>query len=170
MNSRAIAPILAMLVIVGALFFSGYTLGRADTAGRPVVSVLDEKAFQGVLKGVDDFSKPFVAATTLARPGVVHILTQRLVEVPRDPFWDILEGTPYGRRRQLRPQQAAGTGAVIDPRGYILTNAHVVGGERARIEVHFSDGRKLPGRTVGLEADDVGVREDVPARVDDRPR
>jgi len=141
------------MVIIGALFFSGYTLGKADSAGRPVVKTLDADALQQVLGGVDDFSKPFVAATAAAKPGVVHILTTRLIEIPRDPFWDMLEGSPFARRRQLGRQQAAGSGAVIDSRGYILTNAHVVGGERATIEVHLSDGRKLAGKTVGLEAE-----------------
>ena len=153
MNARALGPALALMVIIGALFFSGYTLGKADSAGRPVVKTLDADALQQVLGGVDDFSKPFVAATAAAKPGVVHILTTRLIEIPRDPFWDMLEGSPFARRRQLGRQQAAGSGAVIDSRGYILTNAHVVGGERATIEVHLSDGRKLAGKTVGLEAE-----------------
>src|SRR6185503_13479093 len=63
MNARALGPALALMVIIGALFFSGYTLGKADAAGRPVVKTLDADALQQVLGGVDDFSKPFVAAT-----------------------------------------------------------------------------------------------------------
>ena len=153
MNARSVTPILAFLVMIGGLFFSGYTLGRADSAGRPVVRELDPNALQDVLKGVDDFSKPFVAATTLARPGVVHILTTRIVEIQRDPFLDWLEGTPFGRRRQLGRQQAAGSGAIVDARGYILTNAHVVAGDRVTIEVHLSDGRRLAGRAVGIESE-----------------
>jgi serine protease Do len=154
MNARALGPALALVVIIGALFFSGYTLGRADTAGRPVVKTVDREALQQVLGGLDDFSKPFVAATAAAKPGVVHILTTRIVEIPRDDFWDMLQGSPFGRRRrQLGRQQAAGSGAVVDARGYILTNAHVVTGERATIEVHLADGRRLPGRTVGLQAE-----------------
>src|SRR5688572_28997992 len=154
MNARVIAPFLTLVVLVAALFFSGYTLGRADAAGRPVVKTLDREALQDVLGGMDDYSKPFVASTMAAKPGVVHILTTRLIEIQRDPFLDWLEGTPFGRRgRRFGRQQAAGSGAVVDPRGYILTNAHVVGGEQAQIEVHLSDGRRLPGRVVGLEAE-----------------
>jgi serine protease Do len=152
MNARTMVSTLAFIVMIGALFFSGYTLGRADSAGRPVLKTLDAAAFQEVLKGMDDNSKSFVAATTLARPAVVHILTTRIVEMPRDPFWEMFQDTPYGRRRRLGRQQAAGSGVIVDSRGYILTNAHVVAGDRAAIEVHLADGRRLAGKAV-IEAE-----------------
>ncbi len=151
MNLRAFGATAAFVAILGSLFVSGYTLGRADSAGRPVVRLIDRAALNDVLGGMDDISKPFVTATTLARPGVVHILTTRIVEIPPDPFLEFLRGTPFGRRRQLGRQQAAGSGAVVDARGYILTNAHVVSGDRATIEVHLSDGRRLPAKVVGIE-------------------
>jgi serine protease Do len=152
MNLRALAPVLAVAVVLGTLFFSGYTLGRAESAIRPAVRILDREALQDVLGGVDPFSKPFVAASTAARPAVVHILTTRLVQY-RDPFadfWEGLEGTPYRGRKRVTRQQSTGSGAIIDKRGFILTNAHVVR-DAAEIQVHLSDGRTLTAEKIGTQ-------------------
>jgi len=44
-----------------------------------------------------------------------------------------------------------GSGVVIDPNGYILTNEHVVG-KADEIEVMLSDGRKYQGQVIGQDA------------------
>ena len=63
-----------------------------------------------------------------------------------DPFEQF-----FGRGRQ-RPQvrQGAGSGFVIDPRGYILTNNHVVEGA-FNIRVRFDDGRALEAEVLGTD-------------------
>ncbi len=58
-------------------------------------------------------------------------------------------GAPAG---DLRLQGGAGSGFVITPDGYILTNNHVVQGARA-IEVLFADGGTAPAEVVGGDAD-----------------
>ena len=47
------------------------------------------------------------------------------------------------RRRMV----GQGSGVIIDPRGYILTNNHVVAGSQ-QLQVHLNDGREVTG-TVG---------------------
>jgi len=152
MKLRALAVLATTLLILCSLFVSGFSLGRATAAGRPVVQVLDREALHEVLGRVDDFSRPFVAATNAARPSVVHILTTRLVEY-RDPFadfWDSYEGTPYRGRKRVSRQQSTGSGAIIDSRGYILTNSHVVR-DAVEIRVHLADGRLLAAEPIGSE-------------------
>ncbi|MGQ9655732.1 MAG: S1C family serine protease, partial [Thermodesulfobacteriota bacterium] len=72
-----------------------------------------------------------------AAQGVVNI-TSTVVE--RDFFFGMV------------PREGAGSGAIIDPRGYVLTNNHVIKDAR-RIEVTLSDGSKWPGRLVGTDPD-----------------
>ena len=62
----------------------------------------------------------------------------------------------------------SGSGFIIDPRGYIATNSHVVstqqGAAGASFEVIFSDDRRVPARLVGRDPEtDVAVLQIDPA-------
>ena len=58
----------------------------------------------------------------------------------------------FFRRRQPREEgRAAGSGVIVDPRGYILTNNHVVE-NAAEIEVRLSDDRKFSATLIGRDA------------------
>lgn len=61
------------------------------------------------------------------------------------------------------PQDGAGSGSVIDRRGHILTNFHVVEGAR-EIEVTLFDGKSYPATLVGrdLSTDIAVIRIDAP--------
>jgi S1-C subfamily serine protease len=48
------------------------------------------------------------------------------------------------------PKEGTGSGAIIDPSGYILTNFHVIDGAR-RLEVTLADASKWPARPVGAD-------------------
>ena len=72
-----------------------------------------------------------------AAPGVVNITT---ISVERDFFFNIV------------PRQGAGSGAIIDNEGYILTNYHVIQDSR-RLEVTLADGSKWQGKLVGTDPD-----------------
>ncbi|MBW2192687.1 MAG: trypsin-like peptidase domain-containing protein [Deltaproteobacteria bacterium] len=50
------------------------------------------------------------------------------------------------------PREGAGSGMIIDAKGHILTNSHVIK-EAHRIEVTLSDGSRWPGRLVGNDPD-----------------
>lgn len=56
-----------------------------------------------------------------------------------------------GRNNPALRYEGQGSGFVIDPDGFILTNHHVVS-ESGQIEVTLSDGRQLPGEIVGFDA------------------
>jgi serine protease Do len=87
-------------------------------------------------------------------PAVVNIAVtseQRAVEVPPE-----LRGTPFeryfrdrqrGRRQEV---QGAGSGFVIDPAGYVVTNNHVVG-NASKVVVALQDGSELTARVVGTD-------------------
>jgi len=58
---------------------------------------------------------------------------------------------------QVVPVQGMGSGFIIDPKGYILTNSHVIGGAE-KIDVTMASGEVLPGKIVGTcVSDDIAV-------------
>jgi serine protease Do len=66
-----------------------------------------------------------------------------------------LPGGPESDRRQPdrdAPRRGAGTGFIIDPDGYILTNHHVIA-DSSRISVRLTDGRTLRARRIGSDPD-----------------
>jgi serine protease Do len=95
----------------------------------------------------DPASEPAVLAVAKVLPSVVNINTERVVRhTVRDPFDDFYAqffGYNRFRPREIRQTlQSLGSGFIIDPAGYIVTNQHVV--ERAadlKIHVTTHDGK-----------------------------
>jgi serine protease Do len=95
----------------------------------------------------DPASEPAVLAVGKVLPAVVNINTERVVRrTVRDPFEDFYAqffGYNRTRPREIRQTlQSLGSGFIIDPAGYIVTNQHVV--ERAadlKIHVTTNDGK-----------------------------
>jgi serine protease Do len=95
----------------------------------------------------DPASEPAVLAVAKVLPAVVNINTERVVRrTVRDPFEDFYAqffGYNRVRPREIRQTlQSLGSGFIVDPAGYIVTNQHVV--ERAadlKIHVTTNDGK-----------------------------
>ena len=97
----------------------------------------------------DPVSEPAVLAVAKVLPAVVNINTERVVRrTVRDPFEDFYAQFFGYNRNRVRPReirqtlQSLGSGFIIDPAGYIVTNQHVV--ERAadlKIHVTTNDGK-----------------------------
>jgi serine protease Do len=97
---------------------------------------------------------PVVLAYRRARPAVVNISTTRLVRTRfslfggSDPFGDMLPD-PFGREMSVR---SLGSGIVINPMGYIVTNAHVVR-QAEEISVTFADDTRHEARVISSDPD-----------------
>ena len=94
-------------------------------------------------------------AVRKAAPSVVNIFTTKEVRVQRNPLLnDPLLRRFFGDQFSDDTQKATslGSGVIVSPAGYILTNNHVV--ESAdEIEVAFPDGKKLLAKVVGSDPD-----------------
>ena len=95
----------------------------------------------------------YSGAVRKAAPAVVSIFTSKEVKRPRNPFLnDPLFRHFFGDHFEDESQRAfsLGSGVIISPRGYILTNQHVV--EAAdEIEVALTDGKKFDAKVVGSD-------------------
>src|SRR3990167_278144 len=138
---KALVVLLLLLLSVGPVWAEQRPAQRAP-APRAILRALED-AFPGVAARVP--------------PAVVNVST-----VPRRPAGGPHGETPerfreffgeefYERYFKQRPRQdarASGSGVIVDPKGYILTNNHVI--ENAdEIIVRLSDSRKFPARLIG---------------------
>lgn len=105
------------------------------------------------LKGVDVTT----AIANVAKqniPAVVHIeVTERqevanpLAPFENDPFFQYFFGQPKMPKKFKRELIGLGTGMLMDGKGHILTNNHVVGGA-TKIQVVLSDGREYSEKSI----------------------
>jgi serine protease Do len=105
-----------------------------------------------------DWRKGFVEVANKVKPAVVSIRSERTVMVGPGVGEDFFKGTPFedffkqhGGPPAKRKQRGEGSGVIVDAKGYILTNYHVVAGAE-KISVHLFDGRELKGTVRGSDS------------------
>jgi Do/DeqQ family serine protease len=96
----------------------------------------------------------YARAVEMAAPSVINIYTTRYVEQNVNPLLNdpVLRRFFNGRLKSpsIRAENSLGSGVILDDRGYILTNNHVVAGADA-IEVALPDGRSAKASVVGTD-------------------
>ena len=153
--NRAIAIVVAGIIfVIGAAIGAGLSswTGRSvsgSSRGIPVY-VTKEAEAAGVDAGMG-----FAHVFQPALPAVVSITSSRVVKAPQMPFFDNpffqqFFGGQIPRGPQQQRETGLGSGVIISPDGYILTNNHVV--EQATdIKVMLLDRRQLSGTVVGTD-------------------
>ena len=100
---------------------------------------------------------PVVIATEKVSPAVVSIFSAQEVEQAinpfgGDPFFEDFFRDFFEPFRQRRTARSLGSGVVIRPDGYILTNEHVIL-QSGKIQVQLADDRKFDAHLVGADSD-----------------
>ncbi|KQV78997.1 2-alkenal reductase [Massilia sp. Root351] len=148
------------VTVVLALYFV-YSAMRPDWQGLPGVPGLGAApstpagAARSALLGGHAPPSPgsYRAAAAQAMPAVVNVLTtkapRRKHPLTRDPFFKKFFGD-RDRDGDEDDQSSLGSGVIVSPQGYILTNNHVVDAAD-EIQVVLADGRKAAARVVGTD-------------------
>lgn len=104
----------------------------------------------------DNLPNNFTEAAERSAPAVVHIKSYKKTTYrqSRDPFFEL-----FGVRPQNSGQESlsTGSGVIISPDGYIVTNNHVIA-EGDRLEVTLYDNRSYMATVIGTDpATDLGL-------------
>ena len=136
---------LALAVTAGGLW--SVERGQAGSS-IPALASPDRTGGEGALPATGSFA-PIVKQVA---PAVVSIQMERTTTVPQmqSPFpFFFGPGTPD--EPQERRERGMGSGVIVSPDGYILTNHHVVDGAE-QVTVFLSDDRELKATLVGSDA------------------
>src|SRR5258706_11949457 len=160
-NEHAILRKLRIWIIaLGAVcLLAGIGLG-AMLSGRPTVAQSEAQ----IAHAPEALSASFAESAKRVEPGVVKIETltaaTEVSEKDNPDKDDQSSSNPLldmFRRQARRPARGVGSGFIVSPKGYILTNEHVVEGS-SRIIVGLQSGEKYRGRVIGIEKEsDVAV-------------
>ena len=154
-SGRRVATAALLTAVLGSAAVSGCRPADGQTTAAPAVRV--DEATPRADSGV-------VGVARRVTPAVVYIE----VQIPRrianreqggnnglppgfqlPPGFDA-PGSPFARPQQRGPARASGSGFLVAPDGYILTNNHVVA-DADKITVSLTDGRIFPARVIGRD-------------------
>src|SRR5882724_6845252 len=166
-NERTILRKLRVWIVAlaTACLLAGMGIG-AMLSGRPTVA---QNELQ-IARAPEALSASFAEIARRVEPAVVNIDTitaaPEVSEKDNEDQEDLPSNNPLldmFRRQARRPAHGVGSGFIVSPKGYILTNEHVVEGS-SRIIVGLQSGEKYRGRVIGIdeETDVAVVKIDAP--------
>ncbi len=159
-----------IVLLVTAGFVGGLVLtGRMRTAGEseaqppaPSEAAAPAAAAQAGRAAAQGQSMPdLTGAAQRAIASVPNISSTQIVRerspFANDPFYRFfMQDEAFGYRQ--RREQSLGSGVVVSPDGYVLTNNHVVGNARAEVTVLLPDKSEMRATIVGVDEDtDIAV-------------
>jgi serine protease Do len=157
-RSVALVSLTAAVIIGGALAWAVGSGGHTVLgAGSPVMLRIAGNSPAGPV----NLNEGFSAVVEPLLPAVVNISTSKVVKSQRgenpfsnDPFFRQFFGNPFGGEEDQQPREqrehSLGSGVIVNPDGYILTNNHVVEGA-SDVQVTLSDKRQLKAKVIGTD-------------------
>ena len=150
-------------VLTSALFaFAGAAFAMYAWLGSPGVPVKAQTP--SPMGTADALQAAFVTVAEQVRPAVVHLGTVQMARPRRpsvvpgpnadDPFFKDFFDQFFGRggpgQREEFRTPGLGSGVIIDKRGYVLTNFHVVKGADG-VTIRLSSKQEFRGRIIGSD-------------------
>ncbi|MBI3088426.1 MAG: Do family serine endopeptidase [Candidatus Omnitrophica bacterium] len=161
-------PSLRLLVVCTLILGTGVFAGWVDLWSGSTAKPMPAQAAQGPSMA-ESLEQAFIRVAQDVGPAVVSISTEQIEQVQRyfrgHPFFgqepfdeffrDFFGDAPYGGGPERgSPQEfkrfGLGSGVIIDERGLILTNEHVVA-DADKITVTLADGREFSGTVKGKD-------------------
>ena len=160
--------ILSAALVVGAVFgIYAVNLPGHNVLGAVTSKVAVKEPANANPVSLGSFTNGFSAIVKPALPAVVNISSSKLVKNPmggeqgeqffNDPFFRQFFGDQgNGNGQQFKEPKAErehslGSGVIVSPDGYLLTNNHVVDGA-TDIKVSLSDRREFTAKVIGTDA------------------
>ena len=153
--SQAVTVAVAVLFVLLTLkpgWLPDWTGATRSSGVLPAATMLQVEAPAG---GASAAVTGYALAAMRAAPAVVSVTATRMSRNPHadDPRFRFFFGDGGGQQAQI----GLGSGVIVSPEGYLLTNHHVVEGA-TEIEVQLADGRQNRARVVGSDSEtDIAV-------------
>ncbi len=132
-----------LLVYAGQSGGRGFTGINVSTSNGDNKGVRSNNAVNGLVTGSSTASGNLGLESFIRdiyrklAPSVVFITTKTL-------------GIEFWTGRQITVKEGTGSGFIVDARGYILTNAHVIANAN-KVSVVLAEGQEVPARIVGTD-------------------
>src|SRR5437762_1289966 len=149
-NFEPMRTISILAVILGAMPILAATPEIAPTPTVPVAAAEQGKDV------VHQLNNAFAKVFETVAPSVVIIEISKKSDTETSAFEDLFfqgppdESNPRRNQKNLQPVQSEGSGFIVRPDGYILTNFHVVEGAD-KIDVKLKDGRDFSAKVIGTD-------------------
>ena len=141
-------------IVFGAILVSNFHSGvLPGFAGDPQVKLGGPVPVKDSQFDPKTLSRAFIEVSKAVSPTVVSItVTTKARRVPNDMNEFFHFFSPDQKVPETEQMQAAGSGVIISPDGYILTNNHVVeDADENKVEVNLSNSHKAKAKIIGTD-------------------